>query len=131
MIDTETVDLGGLKWCPDGSKIAAWDGVHSGQLSIYSISGSRVGFDSVFGVHNIEWSPSAQIIAVATVGSKVYQLFPSFRNKFESCNIQKFDIQVKIINHLSWQTISTLIHPCKIESACVIYRESPDCQMKC
>ena len=72
MIDTETVDLGGLKWCPDGSKIAAWDGVHSGQLSIYSISGSRVGFDSVFGVHNIEWSPSAQIIAVATVGSKVY-----------------------------------------------------------
>ena len=55
----------------------------------------------------------------------------SFLNKFESSNIQKFNIQVKIINHLSWQTISTLIHPCKIESACVIYRESPDCQMKC
>jgi hypothetical protein len=33
---------------------------------------------------------------------------------------------------LSWQPISTLSHPCKIqESACVIYRESPDCQMKC
>lgn len=75
MIDTKTVDLGGLKWCPDGSKIAVWDGIHSGQLSIYSISGSQVGFDSVFGVHNIEWSPSAQIIAVATVGSKVFCFF--------------------------------------------------------
>lgn len=74
MIDTETIDLGGLKWCPDGSKLAIWDGIHSGQLNIYSLSGSKVGFtadSTLLGVHNIEWSPSAQLLAIATAGSKV------------------------------------------------------------
>ncbi len=79
MIDARTVSLGGLKWSPDGSKIAIWDGSHCGKLCVYSLDGSKVcGVAEVFGVHNIEWSPSAQILAVATAGSKVNDLSPSF-----------------------------------------------------
>jgi hypothetical protein len=62
-----------VKWSPDGSKIAIWDGIsHSGKLGIYLISGSQLAeITNLFGIHSIEWSPSAQILAVATVGSKV------------------------------------------------------------
>ncbi|XP_046444231.1 WD repeat-containing protein WRAP73-like [Daphnia pulex] len=106
LIDCAAVDIGGVKWSPDGSKIAIWDGIsHSGKLGIYLISGSQLAeITNLFGIHSIEWSPSAQILAVATVGSKV-----------------------KLINHLSWNPIATLNHPAKIrESTCVIYCESED-----
>lgn len=53
-------------------KIAIWDGSHSGKLSIYLISGSKLAeLTDVFGIHNIEWGPSAQILAVSIAGSKV------------------------------------------------------------
>lgn len=75
MIDCGTIDLGGLKWSPDGSKIAIWDGSHRGKVCVYSTSKDGwvkvCDLDDVFGVHDVEWSPSAQILAVAVAGSKV------------------------------------------------------------
>ena len=71
VIDCDTVDLGGLRWSPDASKIAVWDGTHGGKLKVFSINGSVVAELQVFGIHDIQWSPSAQLIAVASAGSKV------------------------------------------------------------
>ena len=71
MIDCDAIDLGGIQWSPSGFKIAIWDGVHSGKLFIFSIDGLKIAEVDVFGIHNIEWSPSAQIIPVASVRSKV------------------------------------------------------------
>ena len=73
LIDSESIDIGGINWSPDGSKIAIWDGIsNSGKIGIYLVNGSKFAeIIDVFGIHSIEWSPSAQILAVATVGSKV------------------------------------------------------------
>lgn len=79
LIDGEAIDIGGVKWSPDGTKIAIWDGSHSGKLGIYLISGSKLAdLTDVFGIHSIEWSPTAQVLAVATVGCKVQTLFCCF-----------------------------------------------------
>ena len=71
LIDSETVDLGGLKWSPDASKILVWDGVHAGKISVFSVTGFKIAQFELFGVHSVDWSPSAQLIAAAIVGSKV------------------------------------------------------------
>ena len=57
-----------------GSKIAIWDGIsNSGKIGIYLINGFKFAkITDVFGIHDIEWSPSAQILAVGTVGSRVW-----------------------------------------------------------
>ena len=64
--------MGGLRWSPDASKLAVWDVVNSGKLKVYSINGSKVAEVDIFGIHNIQWSPTAQLIAAASAGSKVY-----------------------------------------------------------
>lgn len=65
-----------MKWSPDGTKIVIWDGSHPGKLGIYLISGSKLAvLTDVFGIHSLEWSPTAQILAVATVGCKVETSF--------------------------------------------------------
>lgn len=72
LIDDGAVDIGGVKWSPDGSKLAVWDGSHSGKLSIYLVNGSKLTeLPHLFGIHFVQWSPSAQILATSTVGSKV------------------------------------------------------------
>lgn len=105
LIGGEAIDIGGVKWSPDGTKIVIWDGSHPGKLGIYLISGSKLAvLTDVFGIHSLEWSPTAQILAVATVGCKI-----------------------KLINHLSWNAISTLNHPDKIrDTTCIIYCEVED-----
>ena len=74
MIDPETIDLGGVKWSPDSSKIAIWDRIHAGKVSIYSIGGSRIAQLDTLGIHNVDWSPSAQIVAAAIAGSKASRI---------------------------------------------------------
>lgn len=70
-IDPNTVDLGGLRWSPDASKVAVWDLVYPGKLKIFAINGSEIAEIEVFGIHDIQWSPTAQLIAAASAGSKV------------------------------------------------------------
>lgn len=100
-IDTNTVDMGGLRWSPDASKLAVWDVVNSGKLKVYSINGSKVAEVDIFGIHNIQWSPTAQLIAAASAGSKV-----------------------QVITHLSWSSITSLLHSSKLQyRECAVYRE--------
>ena len=72
LIDTETVDLGGVRWSPDGGKVAVWDSVHAGRWSVYSMAGALLGRQESAGdIHDVQWNPSAQLLAVAQSGSKV------------------------------------------------------------
>lgn len=110
LIDTETVDLGGVRWSPDGGKVAVWDSVHAGRWSVYSMAGALLGRQESAGdIHDVQWNPSAQLLAVAQSGSKV-----------------------QLIAHLTWRPIATLeMHWSTVEEqSCVVYAES-DNRLKC
>ncbi|KAJ2408789.1 hypothetical protein GGI10_004790, partial [Coemansia sp. RSA 2530] len=90
-IAVDTVDLTGIEWSPDGLHLVAWDLAGSFCAVVVNVGGvvKRVYTeDSVcLGVRSCVWAPGGQLLAVGG-----------------------YDERIRMLNHLTWRPVSTLVH---------------------
>ncbi|NXR86633.1 WRP73 protein, partial [Hypocryptadius cinnamomeus] len=103
--DTETQDLFGIEWAPNGCVLAAWDTCLEYKVLLYSLDGrllsSYRAYEWPLGIKSIAWSPSSQFLAIGS-----------------------FDEKVRILNHVTWKKITELGHPATIASKkTIVYKE--------
>ncbi|OWK54388.1 WD repeat-containing protein WRAP73 [Lonchura striata] len=95
--DTETQDLFGIEWAPNGCVLAVWDTCLEYKVLLYSLDGrllsSYRAYEWPLGIKSIAWSPSSQFLAIGS-----------------------FDEKVRILNHVTWKKITELEHPATIAS---------------
>ncbi|CAK8694465.1 unnamed protein product [Clavelina lepadiformis] len=106
LFETDTEDLSGLKWSPDGRVICVWDHCLWYKLLIYTMDGRCLttykAYDWALGVKRVTWSPTSQFLAVGS-----------------------YDQKVRILNHITWKSISEFSHISNIQSTnAVVYSES-------
>ncbi|NXP29239.1 WRP73 protein, partial [Scytalopus superciliaris] len=103
--DTETQDLFGIEWAPNGCVLAAWDSCLEYKLLLYSLDGrllsSYRAYEWPLGIKSVAWSPSSQFLAIGS-----------------------FDEKVRILNHVTWKKITEFEHPATIASKkTIVYKE--------
>uniref|UniRef100_A0A669EYK9 WD repeat containing, antisense to TP73 n=1 Tax=Oreochromis niloticus TaxID=8128 RepID=A0A669EYK9_ORENI len=95
--ETETQDLAGLEWSPNGCVLAVWDSCLEYKVLLYSLDGRLLSTYSAYewslGVKSVSWSPSSQFLAIGS-----------------------YDEKVRIINHITWKKIAQFEHPATVES---------------
>ncbi|XP_070207172.1 WD repeat-containing protein WRAP73-like [Littorina saxatilis] len=91
--ETETDDLGGLQWSPDGRVLCVWDSCLTYQLLLYSVDGRCLGKYSAYqfalGIKCVTWSPSSQFLAIGSFDEKVGSVL-SFRLSLRLLNLCGF-----------------------------------------
>ncbi|XP_009073310.1 PREDICTED: WD repeat-containing protein WRAP73, partial [Acanthisitta chloris] len=103
--DTETQDLCGIEWAPNGCVLAAWDTCLEYKLLLYSLDGRLLSsfraYEWPLGIKAVAWSPSSQFLAIGS-----------------------FDEKVRILNHVTWKKITEFEHPATIASKkTIVYKE--------
>ncbi|XP_046332030.2 WD repeat-containing protein WRAP73-like [Haliotis rufescens] len=103
--DTDTEDLAGLKWSPDGRVLGVWESPVNYKMLIYSLDGrclaTYTAYDFALGIKNIAWSLSSQFLAIGS-----------------------FDEKVRILNHITWKKVAEFSHPSTVENNnVVVYKE--------
>ncbi|XP_040008172.1 WD repeat-containing protein WRAP73 [Xiphias gladius] len=103
--ETETQDLAGLEWSPNGCVLAVWDSCLEYKVLLYSLDGRLLSIYSAYewslGVKSVTWSPSSQFLAIGS-----------------------YDEKVRILNHITWKKITQLDHPATINSTkAIVYKE--------
>lgn len=103
--ETETQDLAGVEWSPNGCVLAVWDSCLEYKVLFYSLDGRLMStysaYDWSLGVKSLTWSPSSQFLAVGS-----------------------YDEKVRILNHITWKKIIEFDHPATINNTkAVIYKE--------
>ncbi|XP_070823951.1 WD repeat-containing protein WRAP73 [Chaetodon trifascialis] len=103
--ETETQDLAGLEWSPNGCVLAVWDSSLEYKVLLYSLDGRLLSTYSAYewslGVKSVTWSPSSQFLAIGS-----------------------YDEKVRILNHITWKKITQFEHPATINNAkAVVYKE--------
>ncbi|XP_003444836.1 WD repeat-containing protein WRAP73 [Oreochromis niloticus] len=103
--ETETQDLAGLEWSPNGCVLAVWDSCLEYKVLLYSLDGRLLSTYSAYewslGVKSVSWSPSSQFLAIGS-----------------------YDEKVRIINHITWKKIAQFEHPATVESTkATVYKE--------
>uniref|UniRef100_A0A669CB34 WD repeat containing, antisense to TP73 n=1 Tax=Oreochromis niloticus TaxID=8128 RepID=A0A669CB34_ORENI len=102
--ETETQDLAGLEWSPNGCVLAVWDSCLEYKVLLYSLDGRLLSTYSAYewslGVKSVSWSPSSQFLAIGS-----------------------YDEKVRIINHITWKKIAQFEHPATVESTKTVYKE--------
>ncbi|KAF0036443.1 hypothetical protein F2P81_011755 [Scophthalmus maximus] len=103
--ETETQDLAGLEWSPNGCVLAVWDSCLEYKVLLYSLDGRLLSMYSAYewslGVKSVTWSPSSQFLAIGS-----------------------YDEKVRILNHITWKKITQFDHPATINSTkAVVYKE--------
>ncbi|KAJ1898232.1 WD repeat-containing protein wrap73 [Kickxella alabastrina] len=105
-IEPRTMDMVGLRWSPDGLHLAAWDSAATYAVSIMNVCGmfKRVhtrpeGVEGL-GVREVAWAPSAQFLAVGG-----------------------YDRVVRVLNHLTWSPIATLVHRAVVQGPVDVFSE--------
>ncbi|XP_029362643.1 WD repeat-containing protein WRAP73 isoform X2 [Echeneis naucrates] len=103
--ETETQDMGGLEWSPNGCVLAVWDSCLEYKVLLYSLDGRLLStysaYDWSLGVKSVTWSPSSQFLAIGS-----------------------YDEKVRILNHITWKKIAQFDHPATINSSkAVVYKE--------
>ncbi|KAG8568570.1 hypothetical protein GDO81_014066 [Engystomops pustulosus] len=103
--ETDTQDLTGIDWAPNGCVLAAWDTCLEYKVLLYSLDGRLLSTYSAYewslGIKSLTWSPSSQFLAVGS-----------------------YDEKVRILNHVTWKPIKELVHPVVVSSPkTVAYRE--------
>ncbi|KAI1892555.1 hypothetical protein AGOR_G00134790 [Albula goreensis] len=103
--ETETQDLCGVEWSPNGCVLAIWDTCLEYKVLLYSLDGRLLSTYSAYewslGVKSITWSPSSQFLAIGS-----------------------YDEKVRILNHITWKKITEFEHPASISnSKAVVYKE--------
>ncbi|XP_034027428.1 WD repeat-containing protein WRAP73-like [Thalassophryne amazonica] len=103
--ETETQDLTGLEWSPNGCVLAVWDSCLEYKVLLYSLDGRLLSTFSAYewslGVKSVTWSPSSQFLAIGS-----------------------YDEKVRILNHITWKKIAQFDHPTTINNTkAVLYKE--------
>ncbi|XP_061910421.1 WD repeat-containing protein WRAP73 isoform X1 [Entelurus aequoreus] len=103
--ETETQDLAGLEWSPNGCVLAVWDSCLEYKVLLYSLDGRLLSTFSAYewslGVKAVAWSPSSQFLAIGS-----------------------YDEKVRILNHITWKKIALFEHPATINNnKVVVYKE--------
>ncbi|XP_053307920.1 WD repeat-containing protein WRAP73 [Spea bombifrons] len=107
--ETETQDLTGIEWAPNGCVLAVWDTCLEYKMLLYSLDGrllsSYRAYEWSLGIKSVAWSPSSQFLAVGS-----------------------FDEKVRILNHVTWKPIKELSHPATVNHPkAVVYKELERC----
>uniref|UniRef100_A0A8C5H084 WD repeat containing, antisense to TP73 n=1 Tax=Gouania willdenowi TaxID=441366 RepID=A0A8C5H084_GOUWI len=103
--ETETQDLAGLQWSPNGCVLAVWDSCLEYKVLLYSLDGRFLSTYSAFewslGIKSVCWSPSSQFLAIGS-----------------------YDEKVRILNHITWKKITQFEHPVTIDNTkATVYKE--------
>uniref|UniRef100_A0A7N6BZZ8 WD repeat containing, antisense to TP73 n=1 Tax=Anabas testudineus TaxID=64144 RepID=A0A7N6BZZ8_ANATE len=103
--ETETQDLAGLEWSPNGCVLAVWDTCLEYKVLLYSLDGRLLSTYSAYewslGVKSVTWSPSSQFLAIGS-----------------------YDEKVRILNHITWKKIMQFEHPATINNTkAAVYKE--------
>ncbi|XP_043429551.1 WD repeat-containing protein WRAP73 isoform X1 [Prionailurus bengalensis] len=104
--DTETQDLAGIEWAPNGCVLAVWDTCLEYKVLLYSLDGRLLSaycaYEWSLGVKSVAWSPSSQFLAIGS-----------------------YDGKVRILNHVTWKMITEFGHPATINNPkIVVYKEA-------
>uniref|UniRef100_A0A3P9L0E9 WD repeat containing, antisense to TP73 n=1 Tax=Oryzias latipes TaxID=8090 RepID=A0A3P9L0E9_ORYLA len=102
--ETETQDLSGLEWSPNGCVLAVWESCLEYKMLLYSLDGRLLSTYSAYewslGIKSVSWSPSSQFLAIGS-----------------------FDEKVRILNHITWKKIAQFEHPAIIDNTKTVYKE--------
>ncbi|XP_006016278.1 WD repeat-containing protein WRAP73 isoform X1 [Alligator sinensis] len=103
--DTETQDLAGIEWAPNGCVLAVWDTCLEYKILLYSLDGRLLStyraYEWSLGIKSIAWSPSSQFLAIGS-----------------------YDEKVRILNHVTWKKITEFEHPPIIANPkIIVYKE--------
>ncbi|KAM6402805.1 WD repeat-containing protein WRAP73 [Rhynochetos jubatus] len=103
--DTETQDLFGIEWAPNGCVLAAWDTCLEYKMLLYSLDGRLLStyqaYEWSLGIKSVAWSPSSQFLAIGS-----------------------YDEKVRILNHVTWKKITEFEHPATVASSkTIVYKE--------
>ncbi|XP_056102777.1 WD repeat-containing protein WRAP73 [Rhinichthys klamathensis goyatoka] len=103
--ESETQDLAGLEWSPNGCVLAVWDNSLEYKMLLYSLDGRLLSSFSAYewslGIKSVSWSPSSQFLAVGS-----------------------YDEKVRILNHITWKKITEFEHPATIvNTKAVVFKE--------
>ncbi|XP_016808294.1 WD repeat-containing protein WRAP73 isoform X2 [Pan troglodytes] len=104
--DTDTQDLTGIEWAPNGCVLAVWDTCLEYKILLYSLDGRLLSTYSAYewslGIKSVAWSPSSQFLAVGS-----------------------YDGKVRILHHVTWKMITEFGHPATInDPKTVVYKEA-------
>ncbi|KAM4871817.1 WD repeat-containing protein WRAP73 [Thomomys bottae] len=104
--DTDTQDLAGIEWAPNGCVLAVWDSCLEYKILLYSLDGrllsSYCAYEWSLGIKSVAWSPSSQFLAVGS-----------------------YDGKVRLLNHVTWRVIAEFAHPAALSDAkIVVYKEA-------
>ncbi|XP_062962062.1 WD repeat-containing protein WRAP73 [Cynocephalus volans] len=104
--DTDTQDLAGIEWAPNGCVLAVWDTCLEYKILLYSLDGRLLSaycaYEWSLGIKSVAWSPSSQFLAVGS-----------------------YDGKVRILNHVTWKMITEFGHPATINNPkAVVYKEA-------
>ncbi|CAO2590198.1 WD repeat-containing protein WRAP73 [Lemmus lemmus] len=104
--DTETQDLTGIEWAPNGCVLAAWDTCLEYKILLYSLDGRLLStycaYEWSLGIKSVAWSPSSQFLAIGS-----------------------YDGKVRLLNHVTWKMITEFGHPAAINNPkTVVYKEA-------
>ncbi|XP_024231172.1 WD repeat-containing protein WRAP73 isoform X2 [Oncorhynchus tshawytscha] len=103
--ETETQDLAGVEWSPNGCVLAVWDSCLEYKVLLYSLDGRLLSTFSAYewslGIKSLAWSPSSQFLAIGS-----------------------YDGKVRILNHITWKKVTEFDHPASINNTkAVVYKE--------
>uniref|UniRef100_A0A8C6UJ44 WD repeat containing, antisense to TP73 n=1 Tax=Neogobius melanostomus TaxID=47308 RepID=A0A8C6UJ44_9GOBI len=103
--ETETQDLAGVEWSPNGCVLAVWESCLEYKVLLYSLDGRLLSTYSAYewslGIKSVSWSPSSQFLAIGS-----------------------YDEMVRILNHITWKTVAQFQHPSSINNTkAVVYKE--------
>ncbi|XP_064423832.1 WD repeat-containing protein WRAP73 isoform X2 [Latimeria chalumnae] len=104
-VATETQDLAGIQWSPNGCVLAVWDTCLEYKIMLYSLDGRLLSTYSAYewslGIKSLCWSPSSQFLAIGS-----------------------YDEKVRILNHVTWKRIAEFEHLATVDSSkIVVYKE--------
>ncbi|XP_050009251.1 WD repeat-containing protein WRAP73 isoform X3 [Alexandromys fortis] len=95
--DTDTQDLTGIEWAPNGCVLAAWDTCLEYKILLYSLDGRLLSaycaYEWSLGIKSVAWSPSSQFLAIGS-----------------------YDGKVRLLNHVTWKMITEFGHPATINN---------------
>ncbi|XP_036599325.1 WD repeat-containing protein WRAP73 [Trichosurus vulpecula] len=108
--DTDTQDLAGIEWAPNGCVLAAWDSCLEYKILLYSLDGRLLStycaYEWSLGIKAVAWSPSSQFLAIGS-----------------------YDEKVRILNHVTWKMITEFGHTATINNPkIVVYKETEKSQ---